>query len=295
MEPIGPVIFIAGQTASGKTDLATLLAKKYRGEVICADSRTIYKKMDIGTAKPTFKEMDGVKHHGINLIDPNENYSAADFKDYAGKKITEINSIGKIPFIVGGSGLYIDGLLYNYSFSPKTDEVLRRELELKSLSELADMATEKGISESEVNFKNKRHLIRSIERGGVISQPKIKKDSYLILAPFIDGEELNARIESRIEKMLEEGFVDEVEHLISQYGVNAPGLLAPGYKAFASYIKGEISYSEAKDEFMRADKNLAKRQKTWFKRNKDIIWVKNSTEAEIEVENFLAKFDTILT
>lgn len=294
MEPIAPVIFIVGQTASGKTDLAIFLAKKYRGEVICADSRTIYKEMDIGTAKPTLDEMSGIKHHGINLIYPDESYSAADFKDYASRKINEINAIRKIPFVVGGSGLYVDGLLYNYSFSPKTDEVLRRELELKSLSELATIAEEKGISESEVNFKNKRHLIRSIERGEVINQPKNKKDSYLILAPLIDKEELTARIEERVNKMLEEGFVDEVKHLINKHGSAAPGLLAPGYKAFAAYAKGEISYSEAKDKFISSDKNLAKRQKTWFKRNKDIIWVKNFTEAEIEVENFLAKFDTIL-
>lgn len=294
MESIGPVIFIIGQTASGKTDLAILLAKKHRGEVICADSRTIYKEMDIGTAKPTLKEMDGVKHYGINLVHPNKSYSAAEFKASASKKITEMHYARKIPFVVGGSGLYVDGLLYNYSFSPKTDKTLRKELETKSLSDLAAIATEKGINESEVNFKNKRHLIRSIERGGVISQPKIKKDNYLILATLIDKEELNARIEARVEKMLEQGFVDEVKHLMDKYGLDAPGLLAPGYKAFAAYIKGEISYSEAKAEFIRADKSLAKRQKTWFKRNQDIIWVKNLTEAEIEVENFLAKFDTIL-
>ncbi|MBI5357416.1 tRNA dimethylallyltransferase [Candidatus Saccharibacteria bacterium] len=287
-----PTIFIVGQTAAGKTDMSIKLAKKYGGEIICADSRTVYKNMDIGTAKPTSRERSAVIHYGLDLVEPNETYSAAKFKDYAREKIELIKSKGKIPFIVGGTGLYIDGLLYDFSFS-SFDEALRKRLEKTDIDELQKLAKEAGISPKDVSFKNPRHLSGAIARGGVINQPKIKKTTHLILGLDVKKEILDKRIEDRVEKMLSGGLMDEAQELISKYGSEAPGLNAPAYKAFIKYLQNKISYSDAKEEFIKADRQLAKRQKTWFKRNKDIIWVKSFTEADTEVKNFISKFDTM--
>lgn len=289
----GPEIFIVGQTGVGKTALSIELAKKYDGEIICADSRTIYRHMDIGTAKPTVEEQGGIVHYGLDIIEPIEYYSAAQFKKYAEEKIDLIKNKQKIPFIVGGTGLYVDGLLYDFSFSDGLSVKLKERLEKLDLGQLQDMAREIGISEEDVNFKNPRHLSNAVARGRVIKQPKIKQKNHLILGLDMDKETIDKRIEDRADKMLSLGLVEEIESLADKYGVDAPGFLAPAYKSFIKYLEKKISYSDAKEEFIRCDKRLAKRQKTWFKRNKDIIWIKNFTEADTEVKNFISKFDTI--
>lgn len=290
---IAPVIFIVGQTGSGKTSLSIELAKKYGGEIICADSRTIYKHMDIGTAKPTAEEQGGVIHYGLDLIEPIEFYSAAQFKKYAEEKIELIKNKQKIPFVVGGTGLYVDGVLYNFSFSDGLNMQIKDRLEKLDLAQLQNMARELGISEEDVSFKNPRHLSNAVARGRVIKEPKIKQGNHLILGIDIDKETIDKRIEDRADRMLSLGLVEEAESLIGKYGVDAPGFLAPAYRSFIKYFEKKISYSDAKEEFIKCDKRLAKRQKTWFKRNKDIIWVKNFTEADTEVKNFISKFDTM--
>jgi len=290
-----PVIFIVGQTASGKTALAIEIAKKYKAEIICADSRTIYKHMDKGTAKPSIEECSGVPHYGLDLITPDQFYSAAEFKEYAKQKINEIHSRVGIPIVVGGTGLYIDGVLYDYLFSKPNDKKTRESLTALSLDELQSKAKQLGITEEDVNFKNHRHLSNAVARGGVIKQSKNKKDNYLVLGIKVDKEVLDKRIENRAIKIINNGLEKEVKELLNSYGPDAPGLNAPAYKAFIKYSQNKISYSEAEQEFIKQDKRLSKRQKTWFKRNKDIIWINNLTEAVSEVENFLSKFDTIHT
>lgn len=294
MEP-KPIAVIAGPTASGKTDLAIQLAKKYGGEIICADSRTVYKEMDIGTAKPSPEEQKTVPHHGLDLISVDTTYSAAEFQKYAHQKIKEIKSRGKIAFVVGGSGLYIDGLVYDYQFPPKPDTRERKRLTEMNLSQLQQAARKVGIDDEHPSFKNPRHLARAIERGEHGEIRRSKPDNVLYLGLQVSREALKNRLRERVNNMLEQGMEKEVKKLVDKYGVDPPGFLAPGYKAMIDYIAGNISLEEAKEQFISADTGLAKRQLTWLRRNKDIIWVETNRQAEQVFKDFLAKFDTIKT
>lgn len=166
-----PLIVIVGPTASGKTSLAIRLAQKYGGEIICADSRTVYRDMDIGTAKPTPEERALVSHWGLDLVSPGERFTAADFKRYALEKIDEIRARGHVPFIVGGTGLYVDSVVFDYEFGGSVDESQRQELEVLSIEELHKYCFKHNISLPE-NNKNKRHLIRAIEQRGINSKRK---------------------------------------------------------------------------------------------------------------------------
>jgi tRNA dimethylallyltransferase len=256
-----PVIIIAGQTASGKTDLTIKLAKKYRGEIICADSRTIYRELNIGTAKPTLAQRNEIPHHGLDLIDPDKRFSAAQFKKYAEMKIRQIHSRENIAFIVGGSGLYIDALAYDYKFA------------------------QKGAARDEINL---RHL-----KSNTSTQRQPLNKNFLYIGLNIEKEALTKRIVDRVDSMFDAGLVEETEKNVKKYGLDAPGLLAPGYRAVVGLVNDELSLIEAKQLFIKYDLQLAKRQKTWFKRNIDMVWVKNYSEAQNIVSNFLKKFDTI--
>lgn len=290
-----PIIVIVGQTASGKSALSMEVARHYDCEIICADSRTIYKDMNIGTAKPSAQDRAQVPHHGLDLIAPNEYFSAAAFQQYAQKKVAEIHARGKIPLIVGGTGLYVDGFIYNYSFAGEADRSQRAELEALSLEDLQARARAIGIGETAIDFKNHRHLSRAVERGNIKPQRQALPKNVLLLGLKLDREQLLERISLRVDTMFDEGMVDEVKNLINVYGADATGLLTPGYKAVQRYLKGEITLQETKEEFKRSDKYLAKRQLTWFKRNKDIIWVQSSSQALENVRAFLLRFDTMDT
>lgn len=290
-----PIIVIVGQTASGKSALSMEIARLYDCEIICADSRTIYKDMSIGTAKPSAKDQALVPHHGLDLIAPNEYFSAAAFKEYAQKKVSEIHERGKIPLIVGGTGLYVEGFIYDYSFAGEADRSRRSELETLSLEELQAQARAIGIDESSIDFKNHRHLSRAVERGNVTPERHELPNNVLLLGLQLDREQLIERISLRVDTMFDDGIVNEVQKLINVYGIDATGLLTPGYKAVRRYLSHEISLEETKEEFKRSDKYLAKRQKTWFKRNKDIIWVQSTGQAIDNVRAFLLRFDTIET
>ena len=160
------VVAVVGQTASGKSRLAIEIAKRFDGEVIAADSRTIYRGMDVGTAKPTSEEMEGIAHYGLDLVSPGEYFTAADFKGYAQGVIDAISSRGKLPVLVGGTGLYIDGVLYDYSFGQKSSSSERSALNNKYIDELTTLAKSLGIEIPSSSVKNKRHVIRLIERDG---------------------------------------------------------------------------------------------------------------------------------
>ncbi len=282
-----PVVAIVGQTASGKSDLAMRLAGQFDGEIICADSRTIYKGMDIGTAKPSEKDQQLVPHHGLDLITPNEYFSAAAFKDLATSKVNDIQKRGRLPIIVGGTGLYIDGFIYNYNFQAPVSSLTRSELEALSLHELHERARALGIDEGQTDYKNYRHLSRAVERGNINPERHPLPENVLIIGLKIEAEQLKERIARRVDTMFDMGFVKESQNLISIYGADAPGLLTPGYKAALRYISGEITLETAKEEFRRNDKHLAKRQMTWFKRNLDIIWVQSDVQAIQVVKTFL--------
>lgn len=256
MAPVIPLIVIVGPTASGKTSLGVKLAKQFNGEVICADSRTVYKGLDVGTAKPTTHEQAGIVHHMLDVVSPNEQFTAADFKTSANQLINDIASKHKVPFMVGGSGLYIDSVLFDYKFSP------------------ANALKDKT---------NPRHLDQSVpkQRGSL-------RNNTLVIGITKDNAALKQAIQERIEVMLQNGLVDEVKSVMEKYPTSK-ALHAPGYKAVTSYVNGALTLDEAKQEFVRNDYQLAKRQKTWFKRNKSIQWVHEQSEAIASVKAFLDK------
>ncbi|HSX18159.1 MAG TPA: tRNA (adenosine(37)-N6)-dimethylallyltransferase MiaA [Candidatus Saccharimonadales bacterium] len=241
------LLVIVGETASGKSALALKVAKEFDGEIIAADSRTIYKTLDIGTAKPTAKERKAVPHWGLDLVDPSQKSNVAQFKNYAGKKIKEAQNRGKLPILVGGSGLYVDSILFDYQFS---------------------------LSEVERDPQNPRHLKKTAKTG---LDTKLWPDA-LIIGLRISREELKLRVAQRVEKMVQEGLTEEIKAAADRYGWDANALQAPGYKAFKEYIAGEIDLETAKKQFIKNDLDLAKRQRTWFKRNRHINWF-NSPEA----------------
>lgn len=267
-----PLVVITGPTASGKTALAIDLAQRFGGEIICADSRTVYKELNIGTAKPTESEQSLVAHWGIDLVEPNERFSVADFKDYADKTIQAIRQRGHIPFLVGGTGLYVDAVIFNYQFGREHDEKLRQKLQRMSLSDLHDYCRLHQINLPE-NDKNKRYVIRAIENAGHEIrrevEPKYKK---YIVGITTDKITLRTRIRTRIEQMLENGVIDEATRVAEKYGWNAESLKANIYPFVQRYVAGEITIDELKVQAEVIDWRLAKRQVTWLKRNKFIHW-----------------------
>ncbi len=285
---VSPLIVIVGETASGKSALAIELAKQFDGEIICADSRTVYKGMDIGTAKPTSEEQAVVPHHLLDIITPDKSFSAADFQRTANQMITDIVARGKLPIMVGGTGLYIDSVLFDFEFRRPAESAERERLEAMSVHELQAEIARAGLQLPE-NLQNKRHLMRTIETGGVVGSRHDLRPNTLVLGLRVEREELEKRIAARTDAMVQAGFVEEVRGLGEQYGFDAPGLQAPGYKAFRKYLAGESDMSSARDEFIKNDLHLAKRQRTWFKRNKSIQWLGDRSLAVDIVTTFLNK------
>lgn len=286
---LAPLVVIVGPTASGKSDLAMNLAKKFDGEIIAADSRTIYKGLDIGSAKPTKLDRSLVKHHLIDVVSPNEKYTAARFQKDATLAIEDINNRGKLPIMVGGSGLYIDSVIFNYEFSPAADHGLRAKLSKFSIADLQHKATELGISKNDINFHNRRHLQRAVEAGGVKKNNKKLRQNTYVVGLAIDKDQLVTRINARIDTMVKQGLIVEVEGLIKLYGSDNEAMTGIGYRALAKYFDGQMSLVEAIENFKRGDLLLAKKQMTWFRRNKYIHWYTDPRQAEISVGSFLNK------
>lgn len=267
-----PLVAIVGPTASGKTALAIELAKKFDGEIICADSRTVYKGMDIGTAKPTAREQQEVPHWGLDLVEPNQRFTAADFQAYATKKIQEIRQRGHTPFLVGGTGLYIDAVLFQYELSLSYEPNERLELETKSIKELVEYCIKNNIKLPE-NVKNKRYLVRAIERKNISTKRQIKPtDSSIIVGIATDREVLRSRIQSRTEQLFEDGVVQEATILGEKYGWKSEAMTGNIYPLIHAYVRGELTLDEIKQKFIVKDWQLAKRQLTWLKRNHFIVW-----------------------
>jgi tRNA dimethylallyltransferase len=267
-----PLAVIVGPTASGKTSLAIELAKKFDGEIICADSRTVYKGMDIGTAKPTTREQHEVPHWGLDLVEPNQRFTAADFQVYATEKIQEIRQRGHIPFLVGGTGLYIDAVLFQYEFSLSYEPDERLDLETKSIKELLEYCIKNNIKLPE-NVKNKRHLVRAIEQKSINTKRKAEPiNPSIIVGIATNREMLRSRIQSRAEQLFDDGVVSEATILGEKYGWQSEAMTGNIYPLVHSYLKGESTIEEIKQKFIVKDWQLAKRQLTWFKRNPFIVW-----------------------
>ena len=247
-----PVIVIVGPTASGKTGAAIALAKRISGEVISADSRAIYKYMDIGTAKPSLAEQNGVPHFGIDLVEPGERFTAADFKEYALEKIAEIRSRGHVPIVAGGTGLYVDALIYDYKF-----DGLSKDIAHGTKGANLNLARGGKVAERHEDFaRDRKEVGKDFKVFGILWSP----------------EEIRARISERAKLMFSDELYRETRFLVERYGFGSQAMKSNIYQFADQYLKGEISFETALEQFILDDYHLAKRQMTWFKRNKEIIW-----------------------
>jgi len=274
------MIAIVGTTASGKTDLALKLASKYNGEIICADSRTIYRGMDIGTAKPTLAEQAAVPHHLLDVIEPGERLGAAEFKRLAEAAARDVLSRGRLPFLVGGSGMYVDAVLYDYKFPSGSDEKMRQKFEKLNDESLREMlAAEDPEAYGRVDLMNRRRVIRALETAGQPSSKRIEvRPDILVLGLTMNKEVIQKRIEQRVEKMLSEGFIQEVQTIGERYGWDCTAFEVIGYRAFKDVVFGHKTVAEATADFVSGDMALYKKQLTWFKRNKQIQWLTGDVE-----------------
>ena len=241
-------LIILGPTGSGKTGIAIKLAKKLNGEIISADSRAIYKDMDIGTAKPSREEQDGIIHYGLDLVKPGERFTVADWKSYTEEKIADIKSRGKLPIIAGGTGLYIDALVFDYHFKGPTGQKIG-DFEQKSCSDRTEI-----------------------------------KGDYSLIGVKWEPEELRERLKKRIDQMYTNDLYKETKKLVQKYGWNNQAMKSDIYEYAYKYINGELTLDEAKEKSFYEDWHLAKRQLTWFKRNKNIIWLPLE-----QIEDFVIK------
>jgi len=283
-------VAIVGPTATGKTGLAIRLAQAFGGEIVCADSRTIYRGMDIGTAKPTAAERALVPHHLLDLVDPGERLSSAEFKRLADAAINEIAGRGRLPILVGGSGLYVDAVLFAYEFGAEADPHRRAELDILSDAQLlAMLAKVDAVAFAKVDLGNRRRLIRAIETVGDAPSRRAEMiPQALVLGITLNKEFVQKRIEQRIGKMLEEGFIDEIRTIGETYGWDSSALEVIGYRAFKDHVLGTKTLEQARADFASGDMALYKKQVTWFKRNPGIRWTSDTPQAEGLVREFLA-------
>lgn len=301
------VIVIAGPTASGKTSLSIALAKRINGEIISSDSMQIYKDMTIGTAKPLPEEMDGIEHHLIDFVAPDERYSVADFKKNAEKKIEEIISKGKTPIVVGGTGLYIDTLIYGIEYPDiELDEEYRNELLEKADSEegLKELYDEAKRIDPEATLKissnDKKRITRILEvykatgktktELEIISRQNGVKYDYRVFAINMDREKLYERINLRVDLMLQQGLIDEVAEILEKYDEFPTAMQGLGYKEVVQFLDGELTYEEMVEKLKQETRRYAKRQLTWFRKNKEIIWLDGLSTKEENIDIILKDF-----
>lgn len=269
---IQPLIAIVGSTATGKSALAIKIAQQFDGEIISADSWLVRKNIDIGTAKPSKKDLSLIKHHLIDLINADEDFSAAIYKKRALEVINDIYGRNKLPILVGGTGLYIDALLYDYSFLPSSSNDLRMKLNSMSLSQLHSLAIDKGLALDSIDQRNKRRVIRLIETNGMIPTKSEIKANVLLIGLNSSRKDLEENIQRRIEEMFNMGLADEVNELANKYGWDCQALKGIGYHEWKLYFMGNQSLEQTKQRIVKDTLLLAKRQTTWFKRNKSIHW-----------------------
>jgi tRNA dimethylallyltransferase len=273
------LLVIVGETASGKSALAMDIATHASGEIIAADSWTVYKEFDIGTAKPSPAEQKLVKHHLVDVVEAPEGFNAPKFKQLAEAAIADIQSRGKLPIMVGGTGLYIDSVLFDYGFLPTGSDGERERLNSMEIGGLIEEARVKGISLDNVDTRNKRRIIRAIESGGQQPSKQLEKENTLIIGVRLPGELLRQRLEARTDTMLKAGLEEEVGKLSKMYGWEAEPMKGIGYREWREYFAGEQTLEQTKQRIISASLGLAKRQRTWFKRNKKINWFDSSAEA----------------
>ena len=295
------IIVICGPTASGKTVLSIKLAKRINGEIISADSMQIYKYMDIGSAKPTIEEMEGIKHYMLDFIEPNIRYSVADYKKGAEKCIEEVIQKGKTPIIVGGTGLYINSLIYGIEYKDiKFDQEFRNSLEERVNREGLESIYNEAlkidpIAMEKISKNDKKRILRVIEiyheTGKTKTEQEIEsrkneiKYEYKVFAINIEREKLYQRINDRVDIMIEKGLIEEVKKIKEMYNDFPTAFQGLGYKETVQYLEGFISKEEMIAKIKQESRRYAKRQLTWFKKNNDTIWLNglDSNEKNIQI------------
>lgn len=288
-----PLLILTGPTSVGKTSLSIALAKRVKGEIISADSMQVYRHMDIGSAKIKDEEMQGVPHHMIDILDPTESFHIALFQKYAKQYIKEIRQRGHLPILVGGTGFYIQSVLYDIDFTKEEGDSQYREM-LEKLAEekgevyLHDMLKEiDPVSAEAIHHNNRKRVIRALEyyqlTGEKISEhneTQREKESAYNSCYFVlndDREKIYTRIDQRVDQMLEEGLVEEVRHLMkSGCTRDMVAMQGLGYKEILDYLNGDISLERAVYLIKRDTRHFAKRQLTWFRREKEVIWLDKS-------------------
>lgn len=301
-----PLIILTGPTAAGKTDISIKLAKRIGGEIISADSMQVYKRMNIGTAKITPEEMQGVKHHLIDVLEPTEPFNVAVFKELASKAADEIYERGNIPIIVGGTGFYIQALLYDINFSAEKSDGYREELEKEaevygSAKLFEKLRAVDPASCDVIHPNNVKKVIRALEfyhyNGYPISKhneterakESVFDSKYYVLT--MDRAKLYDRIERRVDIMIDNGLVDEVRSLITE-GLDDSyiSMQGIGYKEIYEYLKGTSTLDEAVYNIKQNTRHFAKRQMTWFRREKDVIFInKDEYSNDDEIVDYISK------
>lgn len=293
-----PVVAVVGPTASGKTSFAIEIAKKFDGEIVSLDSMQIYKYLDIGTAKPTRDELSAVPHHMVGVIDPREPFSANDYAKQASKIISDIYCSGKLPVLCGGTGLYIEALLYRFnmseaSFDDKIRDALYKEVEEKGTLALHErLRAVDPKSAGEIHPNNVKRVIRALEIYELTGKPKseqITSDAECAYDTLIFGMDwerdvLYNRINARVDIMIEAGLVEEVRSLVDS-GILMPSsqaYQAIGYKEIIEYFNGACSFDDAVENIKMHSRRYAKRQITWFKRTKNVMWLNPSDNGAME-------------
>ena len=284
------VVVIIGPTASGKTKISIELAKAIDGEIISADSMQIYRYMNIGTAKPDREEMAGIRHYMIDEINPDEEFSVARYKEMAEKYIKEIIKKGKKPIIVGGTGLYINSLIYNINFSETVSDWNLRKMLGKEAKEKGNEYLHKRLREVDpeaaerIHINDIKRIIRALEvyeytRRPIsyhreLSRQKSPDYDFRIFGLTMDREKLYERINRRVDLMIEKGLVEEVKDLLRMgYGKNTVAMQGIGYKEIIFYLKGELTMDEAVYIIKRDSRHYAKRQMTWFRKIENVYWI----------------------
>lgn len=307
-----PLIVIAGPTASGKTELSLKLAKKIDGEIISGDSMQVYKNLNIGTAKISDEEMQSIPHHLIDIIDPKEEYNVWIFQKSAKKIIDDIYERGKTPILVGGTGLYIDSLVYDYSFIDKKDNGKTRDALWDEYHKYGNEYLIDKLKETDpealnlIDVSNTKRIIRALEicENNNIKFSELEKNSrtdkksrynlsYFVIT--MDRNELYDRINKRVELMFQQGWLEEVQKLMNFDNTlqEYRSLQGIGYKQIIQYLNKELTYEECIEKIKQNTRKFAKRQLTWFRRNKDIIWLDktnmDSDEIFLEMLNIIKK------
>ncbi len=295
------VIVIAGPTASGKTALSIKLAKELNGEIISCDSMQIYKEMDIGTAKVTKEEAEGIKHYLIDIVSPNERYTVSNFKKDSKNAIKEILNKGKTPIIVGGTGLYVDSLIYEIEYQDMEFDInYRNELMekaetnegLKELYEQAKTIDSKAMEK--ISSNDKKRIIRVLEiykatgktktELEILSRQKEVEYNYKVFVVNMDREKLYNRIDKRVDIMIENGLVEEVEKIYNKYNEFPTAMQGLGYKEVVEYLQGKINKEEMIEKIKKESRHYAKRQLTWFRKEKNFIWLNSEDGIEKNIE-----------